>query len=234
MVQEMGISSILFQAPSLPGQEVAYYRAQIESIVNSEVKFRIFLAPRADRLLSVSLEPMAYEAVKTHFESNLPSRYFKLSTLSVRSTVMCASSQVVENGKTLTFNAIKIGETGFSWERCYPNNKAYATSTCRGGYDDGATFREIKIAENCGEVPVYNESESTVTLRNLSQTVITEENYKTVLSNTANLTNPDVNLTAADIIYTAEILYNYLQFDTVNTPEVSEIHIGKGPGTSPT
>jgi hypothetical protein len=29
-------------------------------------------------------------------------------------------------------------------------------------------------------------------------------------------------------------LYNYLQFDTVNTPEVSEIHIGKGPGTSPT
>jgi hypothetical protein len=33
MVQEMGISSILFQAPSLPGQEVAYYRAQIESIV---------------------------------------------------------------------------------------------------------------------------------------------------------------------------------------------------------
>jgi hypothetical protein len=64
--------------------------------------------------------------------------------------------------------------------------------------------------------------------------VITKENYKTVLSNTANLTNPDVNLTAADIIYTAEILYNYLQFDTVNTPEVSEIHIGKGPGTSPT
>jgi hypothetical protein len=64
--------------------------------------------------------------------------------------------------------------------------------------------------------------------------VITETNYKTVLSNTANLTNPDVNLTEADIIYTAEILYNYLQFDTVNTPEVSKIHIGEGPVTSPT
>jgi hypothetical protein len=49
------------------------------------------------------------------------------------------------------------------------DNKAYATSTCRGGYDEGATFREIKIAENCGEVPVYNESESTDILRNLSQ-----------------------------------------------------------------
>ncbi|XP_053386553.1 uncharacterized protein LOC123538400 [Mercenaria mercenaria] len=219
-IREMGLSSVLNRSPVVLGNLVANYSAKIESFEGNTVKFRVFVAPSASRQQSAATEQFVYDAVKEHFRLNLPSDYFNLRTLKVKSTVMCPFTQTVKDGKNLTFNPIRIGETGFSWERCYPHNKALATSTCRGGYDDGTALRDISLAENCGSPPVYNKSESTANLKNLSETEITKDNFETVLNDTANLTRPGLNLTEADVIYTAEILYNYLQFDIVNTPEV--------------
>ena len=42
----------------------------------------------------------------------------------------------------------------------------------------------------------------------LLQLIITRENVRDVLKNTTTLTLPEVNITEADVIYVADILYN--------------------------
>ena len=49
-------------------------------------------------------------------------------------------------------------------------------------------------------------------------------NFEDVLNDTTVLTSPDIELTEADIIYTAEILYNYWQFEGAD-PGVSIMNI---------
>ena len=47
----------------------------------------------------------------------------------------------------------------------------------------------------------------------LFQIVLNVDNYLTVINNTVQLTLPVINLTEADIIYTADILYNFQIFE---------------------
>ncbi|XP_052814006.1 uncharacterized protein LOC128241063 [Mya arenaria] len=101
-------------------------------------------------------------------------------------------------------------------------NKALATADCGGNYDDGARWRNIRLVDGCEVVPAYNQSTSTVELKNLSETTFDEQNFKEILDNTVNLTDPALNLTEADIIYAADILYHYLDFDIGNTEEVMD------------
>ncbi|KAH3774761.1 hypothetical protein DPMN_176154, partial [Dreissena polymorpha] len=135
-------------------------------------------------------------------------------------SVSCPMREMQEDRKVFTFSATRIGERGYSWERCYPYNKALATADCNGTNETGAFWENTLLAPACGTVPDYNQSSSTSSLKGLAMTKMDEHNYIDILRNTVNLTSPDVNVTEADVIYTADILSNLYDANLKSTDTV--------------
>ncbi|XP_052814005.1 adhesion G-protein coupled receptor G6-like [Mya arenaria] len=199
--------------PAGLGAIASDYRGKIEYVSSRTLKMRIFVAPRD---ASTDLEQVVLQIVKKHLRTSARN-IVNPDTLVVRSTVTCPLTVTHRDGRVITFQSVRIGDQTFSWERCYPENKALATAECKGNYDDGAILDNIRLADGCGVVPAYNQSTSTEFLKNLSETVFDKQNFKNILNTTVKLTDPRVNLTEADIIYVADILYHYLDFDIRNT-----------------
>lgn len=221
LYKEGGLYNLLDSTPQLLQGLVTYFRGQTEAIQDNTAKFRIFVAPLVSQeRIPVVSEQVVYSAILDFFKEEVSNNTWKPETLQVLSTVNCPFTQTNEDGKNLTFNPTKIGQKGFSWERCYPDNRALAMAECNGGYDDGATWGQITLAGNCGVIPQLNKSESTTNLKNLSETTLTEDNFRDIIQQTVDLTDPVFNLTEADIIYAADILYKYLKLDSANTKEV--------------
>ncbi|XP_052814790.1 latrophilin-like protein 1 isoform X2 [Mya arenaria] len=198
------------------------YRGKIENISSSTLKMRIFVAPSVSRDTSTDLEQTVLQIVKEHLKTEANSFVFNPESIVIRSTVACPLAVTQQDGKNVTFPSTRIGSEAFSWERCYSENKALATADCGGNYDDGARWQNIRLAHGCGVVPAYNQSNSTVELKNMSETTFDIQNFKEILDITVNLTDPAFNLTEADVIYAADILYHYLDFDFGNTEEVMD------------
>lgn len=207
-----------FEPKELSGL-VSYYKGQFEKFIGSTAMFRIFVAPYITADTPKDFEQIVYYAVENHIKDSADGKMYKMETLKVFSTVRCPFLETTVDGRNLTFNPTRAGQTGFSWERCYPNNKALATAECIGSYTEGVRWGQISLTSGCGFVPELNQSESTISLKNLSETRLTQDNIKDVIQDTVNLTQSG-NLTEADIIYTAQILYHYLEFDIASTPEI--------------
>ncbi|KAH3752392.1 uncharacterized protein LOC127848548 [Dreissena polymorpha] len=194
------------------------YAGHVESISNATVKFRLFVRPQYSRLVpTMDLDQKVMHTLKlkvlglidqeTEYDG-LKYRFWDNSSVVLRSTVSCPRLEMQVDRKVSTFPATRIEETGYSWERCYPDNKALATADCTGSYETGAVWGKTLFATGCGTVPGYNQSSSTSSLKDLAETAVDEDNYIDILRNTVNLTVPDVNVTEADVIYTADILSN--------------------------
>ncbi|XP_052224892.1 adhesion G-protein coupled receptor G6-like [Dreissena polymorpha] len=199
------------------------YAGKIESISNGTVKFRLFVWPPSSRLVSTLemyqtvlrslnislLNAIVFRSQYIFFEG---SSYilWNNTSLVLRSTIACSRLEVEVDSKVLTFSVTRIGVMGYSRERCYLDNQALATADCTGSYETGAVWQNILLSPACGTVPEYNQSSSTNSLHELSKTTMDDSNYVDILRSTVNLTFPDVNVTEADVIYTADILSNFL------------------------
>ncbi|XP_052227835.1 uncharacterized protein LOC127842390 isoform X2 [Dreissena polymorpha] len=202
------------------------YAGKIESISNGTVKFRLFVWPPSSRLVSTLemdqavmralkealMNSIAYQSTHIFFEGS-SYIFWDNTSFVLRSTIACSRLKVEVDAKVLTFSVTRIGVMGYSRERCYLGlaaNKALATADCTGSYDTGAVWQNILLSPTCGTVPEYNQSSSTNSLQEISKTTMDDSNYVDILRNTVNLTFPDVNVTEADVIYSADILSNLL------------------------
>ncbi|KAL4217408.1 hypothetical protein ACF0H5_023858 [Mactra antiquata] len=209
--------------PPLLQSQLLYYKGEVETfnLVNNTAKLRYFLTPTLSRQRAQTYESVVLSILTDHLVDVIKNTNwtFDSKTVKVFSTVQCPPFTATINGKVVTFNPVRLGSQGYSWERCYPGRTALATASCVGNYDDGVRWTDIVVDATCGVVPPLNQSSSTDTLKNISETAITDKNYFALLNDTVILTDPNVNLTEADIIYTADIVYNYLQFSPINNKQ---------------
>ncbi|KAK3607732.1 hypothetical protein CHS0354_040642 [Potamilus streckersoni] len=202
------------------------YNAYIEYVQPSDytVRLRLFLTFRNGRNLSLDFEQYIRSEMQTLL-TQLANSSHAVSSVRVRSTVACPTLELNEtiSSTPIIIPFTRINFIGYSWNRCLPGTRALAFAPCLGDYDKGAHWGDVIFARNCQEAPNLENSNQSLSLKNLSKTPIDINNVNQVINNTAILTSARGALKDADVIYTAQILENLQQISSLPSKALDDV-----------
>ncbi|GFU45468.1 adhesion G-protein coupled receptor G6 [Nephila pilipes] len=127
----------------------------------------------------------------------------------VRSTVSCPSTKTSDDGNSISWPEIPIGQTTLPEEICLTEDGYPLQRTCLGDFNTGAFWSPLE------KICVPIQSNLTRTLHELSKTRITEDNILISSLAMQNLTTTLDDLSSADIQYVAQILGNMASIPSI-------------------